>query len=52
VPILLENKYNVLDVLREHIHQLQIMRRMIERDDVDGLREAMDKANTIKRILK
>ena len=52
VPILLENKYNVLDVLREHIHQLQIMRRMIERDDVDGLREAMDRANTIKRILK
>ena len=26
-PILLRNKYNVLDVLREHIHQLQIMRR-------------------------
>mgnify|MGYP002570648062 CR=1 FL=1 len=38
VPILLRNKYNVLDVLREHIHQLQIMRRMIERDEaeVDG----------------
>ena len=31
VPILLRNKYNVLDVLREHIHQLQIMRRMLER---------------------
>lgn len=52
IPILLENKYNVLDVLREHIHQLQIMRRMIERDDREGLREAMDKANSIKRILK
>lgn len=52
IPILLENKYNVLDVLREHIHQLQIMRRLIERDDSDGLREMMDKANTIKRILK
>jgi prephenate dehydrogenase len=52
IPILLENKYNVLDVLREHIHQLQILRRMIERDDRDGLREAMDKANSIKRILK
>ena len=51
IPILLENKYNVLDVLREHIHQLQIMRRMIERDDREGLREAMDKANSIKRIL-
>lgn len=52
IPILLQNKYNVLDVLREHIHQLQIMRRMIERDDREGLREAMQKANTIKRILK
>lgn len=52
IPILLQNKYNVLDVLREHIHQLQIMRRMIERDDSEGLREAMQKANTIKRILK
>ncbi len=52
IPILLENKYNVLDVLREHIHQLQILRRMIERDDKQGLRESMNKANTIKRILK
>lgn len=52
IPILLENKYNVLDVLREHIHQLQIMRRMIEKDDCEGLREAIAKANSIKRILK
>ena len=41
VPILLRNKYNVLDVLREHIHQLQIMRRMIERDDAEGLTAAI-----------
>ncbi len=27
VPIMLRNKYNLLDVLREHIHQLQIMRQ-------------------------
>lgn len=51
VPILLRNKYNVLDVLREHIHQLEVMRRMIERDDAQGLREAMERANTIRRIL-
>ncbi len=51
-PIFLENKYNVLDVLREHIHQLQIMRRMIERDDREGLMEAMQKANKIREILK
>lgn len=51
-PIFLGNKYNVLDVLREHIHQLQILRRMLERDDREGLVEAMKRANTIKRILK
>lgn len=51
VPILLRNKFNVLDVLREHIHQLQIMRRMIERDDAEGLSAAMQRANTIQKIL-
>ena len=43
VPIMLRNKYNLLDVLREHIHQLQIMRRMIERDDAEGLKAAFDR---------
>ena len=51
VPILLRNKYNVLDVLREHIHQLQIMRRMIERDDAEGLTSAFGKGNSIQRII-
>lgn len=51
-PIFLGNKYNILDVLREHIHQLQILRRMIERDDREGLLEAMSKANRIREILK
>ena len=50
-PIFLENKYNLLDVLREHIHQLQIMRRMIERDDRQGLMEMMQRANKIREIL-
>lgn len=51
VPIFLQNKYNVLDVLREHIHQLQIFRKMIEKDDAEGLRTAMQRANRIKKIL-
>ena len=50
-PIFMGNKYNVLDVLREHIHQLQILRRMLERDDREGLISAMERANTIRRIL-
>ena len=52
VPILLHNKYNVLDVLREHIHQLQLMRRMLERDDAEGLREAILRANSIRKIIR
>ena len=51
VPIFLQNKYNVLDVLREHIHQLQIFRKMIEKDDAEGLRTAMRRANRIRKIL-
>ena len=51
-PIFLKNKYNVLDVLREHIHQLQILRKMIESDDVEGLNQAMQRANSIQRIIK
>lgn len=51
VPILLQNKYNVLDVLREHIHQLEVMRRMIERDDRQGLQELINRANSIREII-
>ena len=52
VPILLRNKYNVLDVLREHIHQLQIFRRLLEKDDTEGLKQMMQRANRINRIIK
>ena len=51
MPIFMQNKYNILDVLREHIHQLQVFRKMLERDDEKGLMAAMEKANTIGRIL-
>jgi prephenate dehydrogenase len=47
----MQNKYNVLDVLREHIHQLQVFRKMLENDDEKGLFAAMEKANTVERIL-
>lgn len=52
VPIFMQNKYNLLDVLREHIHQLQIFRKLLEKDDSAGMKQAIQKANTIKRILK
>lgn len=50
--IFLQNKYNVLDVLREHIHQLQILRKMIEKDDRKGLLSLMEKANSIREIIE
>ena len=51
-PIFMQNKYNVLDVLREHIHQLQIFRRLLEKDDTEGLKQMMQRANRITRIIK
>ncbi len=51
VPILMRNKYNVLDVLREHIHQLNVMRKAIEGDDMEALKGMMGRANTIKKII-
>ena len=51
-PIFMQNKYNVLDVLREHIHQLQIFRRLLEKDDTEGLKQMMQCANRINRIIK
>ncbi len=51
IPVLLRNKYNVLDVLREHIHQLQLMRKAIEQDDAEQLKEMIERANSIKRII-
>ena len=51
-PIFMQNKYNVLDVLREHIHQLQIFRRLLDKDDTEGLKQMMQRANRINRIIK
>lgn len=51
-PIFMQNKYNVLDVLREHIHQLRIFRRLLEKDDTEGLKQMMQRANRINRIIK
>ena len=51
-PIFMQNKYNVLDVLREHIHQLQIFRRLLEKDDTEGLKQMMQRAHRINRIIK
>ncbi|MFI3327546.1 MAG: prephenate dehydrogenase [Rikenellaceae bacterium] len=52
IPILTLNKNNVLDVLGEHIKQLEAMQNAIKNDDRATLNEMMSRANTIKRIIK
>ena len=52
VPILMQNKDNVLDVLNEHISQLCKFKASLEEDNSDYLLELIEKANGIKRILK
>ncbi|MBE6193949.1 MAG: prephenate dehydrogenase [Rikenellaceae bacterium] len=51
IPIFLQNKYNVLDVLREYIHQLNIFRKALEKDDTQALKQIITKANEIKKVL-
>ena len=51
LPILMQNKYNILDVLREYIHQLEIFRKALEKDNRTELRQAIERANTIRKIL-
>ncbi len=51
IPIFTQNKYNVLDVLREYIHQLNLFRKALEKDDIQTLRDIIDRANQIKRVL-
>lgn len=52
VPIFMQNKENVLDVLNEHIAQLRKFKSCLEKDNYDYLKELIEQANGIKRILK
>lgn len=51
LPIFMQNKENVLDVLNEHIDQLIQFRDSIQNEDAEGLKKLMEKANDIRRIL-
>ena len=52
VPISMQNKENVLDVLNEHISQLRKFKASLEKENPDYLLELIQNANKIKRILK
>ena len=52
IPIFTQNKYNILDVLREYIHQLNLFRKALERDDEATLRDVINRANDIRKVLQ
>jgi len=52
VPIFKHNRNNVLDVLDEHIHQLQQMKQLLEDEDYDAFYKLIQKSNKIRKILK
>ena len=51
VPIFRQNRLNVLDVLDEHLHQLQVLRGLLANEDYEGLTEQIRQANHIRKIL-
>ncbi len=52
VPIFQQNRENVLDVLNEHITQLRKFKSCLEKENYDYLKELIENANKIKRIIK
>jgi prephenate dehydrogenase len=52
VPVFMQNRENVLDVLNEHITQLRKFKASLEKENVQYLTELIENANRIKRILK
>lgn len=51
-PIFKQNKTNVLEVLEEHIKQLQFVHDKIKADEFDAVHKWIKKSNKIKRIIK
>ena len=52
VPIFMENKENVLDVLNEHISQLKKFKACLEKDNYEYLQGLIENANRISKIIK
>jgi prephenate dehydrogenase len=51
VPIFMQNRENVLDVLNEHISQLRKFKACLEKENYSYLQELIENANKIRRIL-
>lgn len=51
-PIFRQNRENVLEVLQEHIKQLQNVWDVLNKEDYEGFYKLIKKSNKIRRILK
>lgn len=52
VPIFMQNRENILDVLNEHISQLRKFKACLEKENYEYLEELIVNANKIKKIIK
>ena len=52
VPVFMQNRENVLDVLNEHITQLRKFKASLEKENTKFLTELIENANKIKKIIK
>ena len=52
VPVFMQNRENVLDVLNEHISQLRKFKASLEKENTKFLTELIENANKIKKIIK
>ncbi|MGN0190294.1 MAG: prephenate dehydrogenase dimerization domain-containing protein, partial [Candidatus Cryptobacteroides sp.] len=52
VPILTQNRDNVLQVMDTYMEMMGRFRKAVDESDEDGIRELINQANRIKRILR
>jgi prephenate dehydrogenase len=52
VPIFAQNRTNILEVLTEHIKQLQNMHDVLSNEDYEGFNKLIKRSNKIRRIIK
>lgn len=52
IPIFMQNRENVLDVLNEHISQLRKFKACLEKENYTYLKELIEQANNIRKIIK
>jgi prephenate dehydrogenase len=52
VPVLMQNRDNILDVLNEHLSQLRKFKACLEKENSAYLQELIENANKIRRIIK